>query len=282
VGAVVAPLIGAGFILSGIEYTGDELAAMDPASLNAYLDHEAGMVKMPYMVIAGIVLIVTVLFFIIKLPEIREEEPVKGKSFSLSVLRHRHVKMAVIAQFFYMGVQAGIGSFIIRFSKYVADIPEKDAAILWGSVAMVGFMAGRFAGTFLMKYIRPARLLAIYSLICMVLLIIGISTTGKLAVYSVLAVPFFYSIMFPTIFALGIKDLGEESKIASSFIVMAIVGGGFFPLIMGYISDRTGSIQVAYIVPLLCLIVVLYFAVNGYRVMSRPLTTIDPEARKAS
>jgi MFS transporter, FHS family, L-fucose permease len=266
VGAVVAPLIGAQFILSGIEYSPAQLTSMDAASLTAYLDHEAGMVKMPYIVIAAIVLIVTILFFVIKLPEIREPEPEGGKSFSISVLRHSHVRWAVITQFFYMGVQAGIGSFIIRFSRYVADIPEKQAAVLWGSVAMVGFMAGRFAGTFFMRYIKPAKLLAIYSLICMVLLIIGITTTGKFAVYAVLAVPFFYSIMFPTIFALGIKDLGEESKIASSFIVMAIVGGGFFPLLMGFISDRTGSIQIAYLVPLLCLLVVLYFALKGYRV----------------
>ncbi|MHA4843295.1 L-fucose:H+ symporter permease [Flavitalea antarctica] len=272
VGAVVAPIIGGMFILSGIEHTPEQLQGMNPAALNAYLDQEAGAVKLPYIVIAAIVLVVTILFFIIKLPEIREEESEEGKSFSINVFRHSHVKWAVIAQFFYMGVQAGIGSFIVRFSKYVADIPEKQAAILWGSVAMVGFMAGRFAGTYFMRFIKPAKLLAIYSVICMVLLIAGITLSGKVAVYTVLAIPFFYSIMFPTIFALGIKDLGEESKIASSFIVMAIVGGAFFPLIMGYISDQTGSIQIAYIVPLLCLVVVLYFALKGHRVAKPVLT----------
>jgi len=267
VGAVVAPIIGGMFILSGIEHSPEQLQAMDAGTLNTYLDNEASAVKIPYIVIAAIVLVVTILFFIIRLPEIKEEGSDEEKSFSVNVLRHSHVKWAVIAQFFYVGVQAGIGSFIVRFSKYVADIPEKQAAILWGSIAMVGFMAGRFAGTYFMRFIKPAKLLAIYSLICMVLLIIGISTTGKIAVYTVLAVPFFYSIMFPTIFALGIKDLGEESKIASSFIVMAIVGGAFFPLIMGYISDQTGSIQVAYVVPLTCLLVVLYFALRGHRVI---------------
>jgi FHS family L-fucose permease-like MFS transporter len=272
VGAVVAPIIGGTFILSGIEHTPEQLQAMDPGTLNTYLQQEAGAVKLPYMVIGAIVLIVTILFFIIKLPEIKEEESQEGKSFSINVFRHSHVKWAVIAQFFYMGVQAGIGSFIVRFSKYVANIPEKQAAILWGSVAMVGFMAGRFAGTYFMRFIKPAKLLAIYSVICMVLLIIGISLTGKVAVYTVLAVPFFYSIMFPTIFALGIKDLGEESKIASSFIVMAIVGGAFFPLVMGFISDKTGSIQIAYIVPLLCLVVVLYFALKGHRVIKPVLS----------
>lgn len=268
VGAVVAPLVGAGFILSGVEYSPDQLNAMGPDQLNAYLDHEASMVKMPYIVIAVVVAVVTIAFFFTKLPEISEKDVDGGHtSFSLKVFRHSHVRWAVITQFFYMGVQAGIGSFIIRFSKYVADIPEKEAAVLWGSVAMVGFMAGRFVGTFLMRFMKPARLLAMYALISMVLVLIGLNTSGKIAVYCMLAVPFFYSIMFPTIFALGIKDLGEESKVASSFIVMAIVGGGIFPLIMGYISDKTGSIQTAYIVPLLCLLVVLYFALRGHRVI---------------
>jgi FHS family L-fucose permease-like MFS transporter len=272
VGAVVAPLIGGMFILSGIEYTPEQLQLMSNDQLNGYLAQEAGTVKVPYMVIAAIVLLVTLLFFVTKLPEIKEDDEVPGKNtFSVSVLRHSHVRWAVIAQFFYMGVQAGIGSFIIRFSKFVANISEKDAAILWASIAMVGFMAGRFAGTFFMRYIKPAKLLALYSLICMVLVLVGMTTTGTLAVYAILAVPFFYSIMFPTIFALGIKELGEESKIASSFIVMAIVGGGVFPLIMGYISDKTGSIQVAYIVPLLCLGVVLYFALKGHRVIKKAI-----------
>jgi MFS transporter, FHS family, L-fucose permease len=267
VGAVVAPMIGGSFILSGIEYSPEQLQQMSPDQLNSYLDLEAGTVKLPYMVIAAIVLVVTILFFVTKLPEIKESDMEEEKSFSARVFRHSHVKWAVIAQFFYIGAQVGIGSFIIRFARYVADVPEKQAAYLWGSIAMVGFMVGRFAGTFMMKYIRPARLLAIYSVISILLLIAGIFLSGNVALYSVLAVPFFMSIMFPTIFALGIKDLGEESKIASSFLVMAIVGGGVAPLLMGYISDRSGSIQTAYIVPVLCFVVVLLFALRGYKVL---------------
>ncbi len=110
-----------------------------------------------------------------------------------------------------------------------------------------------------MKYIQPAKLLAIYSLISIVLLTIALFTTGSIAVYALMGVPFFMSIMFPTIFALGIKGLGEESKIASSFLVMAIVGGGILPLFMGMISDRTGSIQASYIIPLMCFLVVFFF-----------------------
>ncbi|RYG05288.1 MAG: L-fucose:H+ symporter permease [Chitinophagaceae bacterium] len=273
VGAVIAPLIGSMVILSGVEHTPEQLQAMSPETLNAYLDHEAGTVKLPYMIIAAVVLVVTIGFFVTKLPEISEADAEGGHTggFSFTVLRHSHVRWAVIALFFYMGVQAGIGSFIVRFSKYVAGIPEKEAGVLWGIIAMGGFMVGRFAGTYLMKFLKPARLLAIYAVICMVLVIIAMATSGRIAVYSIMAVPFFYSIMFPTIFALGIKGLGEESKIASSLLVMAIVGGGVFPLIMGYISDKSGSIQTAYIVPMLCLFVVLYFALKGHKI--RPVTS---------
>jgi FHS family L-fucose permease-like MFS transporter len=127
-------------------------------------------------------------------------------------------------------------------------------------------MAGRFIGTLFMRFVKPAKLLSLYAVINIILLTLALVTKGAVAVYCVMAVPFFMSIMFPTIFALGIKGLGEESKIASSFLVMAIVGGAFMPLLMGYISDRTGSMQTAYIVPLLCFIVVFYFGWKGHRI----------------
>ncbi|HYE56776.1 MAG TPA: L-fucose:H+ symporter permease [Chitinophagaceae bacterium] len=268
VGAFIAPIIGGQFILSGIEHTPEELKAMSAEQLNSYLNFEAGAVKGPYLVIAGVVLLVTILFFITRIPEIKEEDEDAGerKSFSLSVLRHPHVAWAVIAQFFYVGAQVGVGSFFIRFSKSVMDLPEKQAALWWGSIAMVGFMLGRFTGTLLMRVIKPAALLALYAAINIILLAVALFIDGKLAVYAVMAVPFFMSIMFPTIFALGIKGLGEETKIASSFLVMSIVGGALFPLAMGYISDTTGNMQNAYIVPLLCFAAVFYFGWRGHRV----------------
>src|SRR5664279_1047194 len=136
---------------------------------------------------------------------------------------------------------------------------------------MAGFMLGRFAGTFLMRYIMPAKLLSFYAIVNIVLLAIGISSHGSVAVYVVMAVPFFMSIMFPTIFALGIKGLGEETKIASSFLVMSIIGGGVAPWIMGQISDETGSIQTAYIVPLVCFVVILYFGIKGHKVIKKAI-----------
>jgi FHS family L-fucose permease-like MFS transporter len=174
----------------------------------------------------------------------------------------------VIAQFFYVGAQVGVGSFFVRFSRYVVDLPEKDAAFRWGYIAMAGFMVGRFSGTFLMRYIKPTKLLSLYAFINIVLLTVAVSTKGDLAVYAVMASPFFMSIMFPTIFALGIKELGEETKLASAFLVMSIIGGGLAPVAMGFISDRTGSMQVAYVVPLFCFLFVLYYGLRGYRIRS--------------
>jgi len=268
VGAFVAPIVGGQVILSGIEHTPDELKSMTPDQLNQYLNFEAGTIKIPYLIIAGIVLLVALLFLFTKLPEVREEDANddETKTFSIKVFRHSHVAWAVIAQFFYVGAQVGVGSFFIRFSKFLIDMPEKQAATWWGGIAMVGFMVGRFAGTFLMKYIKSSNLLAIYSVITIVLLAVSLMAKGTIAVYALMAVPFFMSIMFPTIFALGIKGLGEESKIASSFLVMSIVGGAIIPLIMGLVSDRTNSIQLAYIVPLLCFLFILYFGISGYKV----------------
>lgn len=265
VGAFVAPIIGGQFILSGIEHSKEELSAMSPEVLTQYLNSEASTIKLPYIVIAVIVLIVAALFFVAKIPDFKAEEGEEEHKFSLNIFRHSHVTWAVIAQLFYVGAQVCVGSFFIRFSRQVMDMPEKEAATWW-TFAMVGFMAGRFAGTFLMKYIKASKLLSIYALINILLLIVAIKGTGSLAVYAVATVPFFMSIMFPTIFALGIKDLGEEGKIASSFIVMAIVGGAIFPLIMGMISDATSSMQKAYIVPLLCFVVVFLFGWKGHKI----------------
>lgn len=276
VGAFIAPIIGGQFILSGIEHTPEELKQMSAQELNNYLSFEAGTVKIPYLVIGSIVLLVAVFFLFTRLPEVKEDDGNdEQKSFSAKVFRHSHVTWAVIAQFFYVGAQVGVGSFFIRFSRYTMDLPEKKAALWWGFIAMVGFMVGRFVGTFLMKYIKPSKLLTLYAFINIILVAAAILAQGKVAVFALLAVPFFMSIMFPTIFALGIKGLGEEGKIASSFLVMSIVGGAVIPLFMGMVSDRTGSIQLAYIVPLLCFFIILYFGWKGYQIKGSQLEVKD-------
>ncbi len=264
VGAFIAPIIGGQFILSGIEYSPEQIKQMEASGqLGNYLQSEASTVKTPYLVIACVVLLLMILFMVSKLPEGAKVHEDKTGGFSFKVLKIPQVKWAVIAQFFYVGAQVGVGSFFVRFSRYVMDLPEKQAAYWWGYIAMIGFMVGRFSGTFFMKYVRPEKLLGLYAAINIGLLTIVSFVHGPVAVYALMAVPFFMSIMFPTIFALGIKGLGEETKIASSFLVMSIVGGALIPIIMGRISDNTGgNIQISYIAPLLCFAVVLFFALR--------------------
>jgi len=260
-GAVFAPVVGSQVILSGIEYSKEQLDKMSPAELNAYLDAEAATVQMPYLVIGVVVFLLLLVFVFTKLPEIKEAGAAGSAKFSFRVFRHPQLAWAVVAEFFYVGAQTCVGSFFVRFSKYVNNIPEQRAAFLFGSIAMVGFMLGRFSGTFLMKYVRPARLLLLYALINIILLTVAIFSKGTVAVYSLMAVPFFMSIMFPTIFSMGITGLGEESKIGSSFLVMSIVGGAILPLAMGQVSDSTsGNIQLAYAVPIASFAVIALFA----------------------
>lgn len=260
-GAVLAPVIGSKVILSGVEHTKEQLDKMSPAELTTYLDGEAATVKMPYLVIGVIVFLLLLLFVIIRLPEIKEQGASEPGKFSFRVFRHKHLAWAVVAQFFYVAAQTCVGSFFVRFSKYVNNIPEKEAALMYGSIAMLGFMLGRFSGTFFMKYVKPARLLLVYALINIVLLTVAILTKGSVSVYTLMAVPFFMSIMFPTIFSMGISGLGEESKIGSSFIVMSIVGGALIPPLMGMVSDASnGNIQLAYFVPAICFVVIVFFA----------------------
>jgi len=266
-GAMVAPLVGAQFILSGIEHTPQELTTMKAnGHLAAYLQSEANTVKPPYLVIASVVVLVTICFVFTKLPEIKEPDgDVHGTQFSWKVFRFSHLKWAVFGEFFYVGSQVGLGSFFVKYSRFVADIPEREAGQKW-FIAMAGFMVGRFLGTFIMGYVKPARLLTLYAMINVILVTIGVLAKGHVAVYAIMVTPFFMSIMFPTIFALGIKDLGEETKMAASFLVMAIIGGAAAPLAMGAISDATGSIQIAYVVPLICFVYILFFGVRGHKI----------------
>lgn len=267
-GAVVAPLVGTNFILSGVEHTQAELNTMKAnGQLNAYLAHEASSLKPPYLVIAIVLVLLAILFMRIKLPEVTEttEGAHSTTKFSLSILRFSHVRWAAIGEFFYVGAQAGILGFFIRFAKQAAAIPEKEAGLLQ-TYAMIGFMAGRFLGTYLMRFIKPARLLTIYAVINVGLVTVALLTHGRIAVYTLMLTPFFMSIMFPTIFALGVKDLGEETKLAASFLVMAIIGGAFTPVLMGIISDKTGNMQNAYIMPLIGFLFIVYFGIKGYKI----------------
>ncbi len=272
--ATLAPFVGGIFILSGHVLTPAQQQAMSASQLDAYLTHEAASVKLPYLIIGIVVLLVAGLIWRTKLPEIKEEAPVISAQGSTSIFRQSNLMMGVTAQFFYVGAQVCVSSFFIRFAGQAAGIDEKTGAN-YLAFALLAFMVGRFIGTFLMRYMAPQRLLAIYSLLCVVLLVVAVSMGGRAAVYALMGVEFFMSIMFPTIFSLSIYGLGPQTKLGSSLVIMAIAGGAIFPVIMGQVSD-VSSIQTAYIVPAACFLVVLYFAL---RTKARQLSGSDAVAQ---
>jgi len=267
-GAFIAPLIGGLFILSGNHLNEEQLATYSPEQLNSFYLNEAAAVKMPYVLIGLLVLSVAVIFSRIHLPDVKEESAAQSNGWS-KLFRHKHLRNGVIAQFFYVGAQVGVGSFFIRFLNQSAQIEEKQAAY-YLSVALLLFMIGRFVGTFLMRFIAPTRLLAVYALCNIVLLAFAVVSKGLPSAGALMGVEFFMSIMFPTIFSLSIVNLGEDTKMGSSLVIMSIVGGAIIPLIMGRISDAFHSIQMAYLVPMLCFVVVFYFGwKSNYEVMKR-------------
>ncbi len=261
--AFLAPLIGGSFILSGKTLSAQEEAGMTAGQLNDYLNKEASSVQIPYIVIGLVVLTVALFLWRTPLPEIKEDDSLEVEG---SIFKEKNLMLGVLAQFFYVGAQVCISSFFIRFSERVAGIDEVSAAY-YLSGALLGFMVGRFVGTFLMRFIAPPRLLAIYSVIVMSLLLLAVTTSGKASVYALIAVQFFLSIMFPTIFALSVRGLGTKTKEGSSLVIMSIVGGAVFPVIMGWVSDAS-NIQMAYLVPAACLLMVLYFAIKNISVVN--------------
>jgi FHS family L-fucose permease-like MFS transporter len=173
----------------------------------------------------------------------------------------------VVAQFFYVGAQVCVFSLFVLYATKSANISEVKAADFLGACG-IAFLIGRFLGTFLMQYIRPNKLLAIYAAANTLLCIIAIAAYGMITVYAVIAICFFMSVMFPTIFALGIADLGGDTEYGSSLLIMSIVGGAIMPRIFGLISDASGNIQLGYIVPMICFAIVCYFGLSGYKVIN--------------
>jgi MFS transporter, FHS family, L-fucose permease len=267
VGYVVALYVVGPLILSATVPSAQELARLSPAALQAYRASQTATVRIPYLVIAGIFLVVAAIIYFSDLPEVREQAAPRESEARASwrgALSHAHLVHGVIAQFLYVGAQVGVGSFVIRFVMHVQPFLGPRAASRYLVLHAVGFMIGRFAGSALMKSIRASRLLAIFAFGCLVCAGIAIVTTGAIPVYAIVLIGFFHSIMFPTIFALGIKNLGPFTKRGSSLLVMAIIGAAVVPPIMGKISDLS-NIQRAFIVPLLCYGYVLYFAISGYK-----------------
>ena len=264
--AALAPVIGARVILTK-GYTDAQLNAMTEDARSIALASEASSVKMPYFILGTVLLLIAIAFALTKLPKIQHKETGRKKSQNiLHALKHKHLAWSLIAQFFYVGAQVCIFSLFILYATKSADINEVKAADYLGACG-IAFLIGRFLGTFLMQYIKPNRLLAIYALVNTLLCIVAIAAHGMITVYAVILICFFMSIMFPTIFALGITDLGGDTEYGSSLLIMSIVGGAILPRVFGLISDSTGNIQLGYIVPLICFVIVAHFGWRGYKVI---------------
>ncbi len=258
----LAPAIGARIILTK-GYTDAELSLMTDTARKAALAMEAYTVKTPYTILGIVLLIIAGIFYFIQLPEIRESSDHKAKI--KTALQHSHLRWAVIAQFFYVGAQVCVLSLFILYVTQSANITEIQAAD-YLSIGGLAFLIGRFLGTALMRFVLPKKLLTIYALICVALSALAIVGKGTITIYTLIAICFFMSIMFPTIFSLGIDSLGKDTEMASSLIVMSIVGGAVLPRFFGLISDSTGNIQNGYIVPLIAFTVVAYFGWKGSEV----------------
>jgi FHS family L-fucose permease-like MFS transporter len=268
VGAVVTPFIGAAFILSALEYSRAQLTTMTPTEIAVYRTAVVSTVRMPYVVIAGIFFAYAVVIFVSRLPEVgATDRAVKQESTGeelRDILGYSHLVKGVIAQFFYVGAQIGVASFVIRLAQHsIPGMLQKDASY-YLKLHLIGFMLGRFSGSYIMKRVSAARLLSLFAFSTLTCLLVVLLGSGVAPLWAVVLIGFFHSIMFPTIFALSIKQLGRYTKLGSSLLVASILGGAICPAIMGFISDRS-SIRVAFTVPLICQVYVLYFAVRGFR-----------------
>jgi FHS family L-fucose permease-like MFS transporter len=251
------------------DYTEVELQGMTEEARKLALAAEASTVKTPYLILGLCILLVAIIFWFTHLPEVKQTETEgKGKSKSiLHAFRHAHLSWAVVAQFFYVGAQVCVFSFFLLYAPKAAGVSDKVAGNFLGWGCGLAFMVGRFFGTYLMvEIVKPARLLSIYALINIALCAVAMFATGIPALVAVIGIAFFMSIMFPTIFSLGIKDLGTDTEYGSSLIIMSIVGGAILPPVFGWIADSTGNIQLAYSVPLVCFAVILYFGMKGHKV----------------
>jgi FHS family L-fucose permease-like MFS transporter len=278
-GTIVGVIIGARFIFSGIEKKPAEVAAMKAAgTYTPYLHMEIMRVVPTYLALGSAVLLFAFLLSRMKFPAMHSEhEGESGDQGSFAALLHYpHLLFAVVANFCNVGAQISTWSSQILYMKAYTNVSERTAAgYLTGT--LVALALGRFVTTPIMKYVSPSKLLGIYGAANVVLLALAITRPGMLGAYAIVGTGFFLSIMFPTIFALGLKGLGPNTKLAGSLLVMAIVGGAVFPLALGYIARSTGSLALGYIVPLCGSAVVSLYGFAAPWILP-PSGMTDPEA----
>ncbi len=251
-GHTIGPYIGAAIILGGLGLTLNQLEALSKAD-------KAGMVQMPYLILGAALFLLMIIMAVVKLPVISSVEDHKNHKLS-DALQHPGLLLAAVGIFVYVGAEVSIGSFLVNFlgQPNIAGFTEEKAgqyvSYYWG-----GAMVGRFLGSWVMQKVQPARVLFYCGIAAGVLVLLTMLGTGHAAMYTILAVGFFNSVMFPTIFTLGINGLGKLTSQGSAIMIMCIAGGAVIPLLQGALADSVG-IQKAFILPVLCYVYIAWFA----------------------
>ncbi len=249
-GVILGPLIGGLLIFSP----------------NGTIKDHLSSIQLPYLTMGVIILVLCLIFICIPLPEIPEEplsvdvEQIK----TANLFNQRHFVYGVIAQFFYVGVQAGVWGFFINYATEVNGMSNQKASYFL-SGGMVLYTFGRFSGTFLMRFIKPQKLLLLYACIALTMIGIVIINPGLVSVYALILICFSMSIMFPTIFGLGVRNLGGNTKKGSSIMIMSIAGGAVIPPLMGLIADKNNT-ATAFYLPAFCFMVIILYAAKGYKI----------------
>jgi len=267
VGTMSGSFIGGLLIFSDVQYTPQELQAMAPAALEAFRASELSAVKLPYVIIAAMVLFWAVLVAVVKFPPVDQPRGSEGGFGGLG--KFPRYWLGVFAQFAYVGAQVGVWSFLIRYNQFNFPGTLEKQAVHWLPISFAIFFAGRFIGTALMSRLNPAKLLAMFAAVNVVLCLTAAAFGGYVGLAALIASSFFMSIMFPTIFTMSLRGLGAYTKSGSAFLVMAIIGGAVFTALMGLVS-RESSINVAYVVPAFCFAIVFWFAWVSRRAPPEP------------
>ncbi len=270
-GTTIAPKIGGLLILSAAPLAMEQIRQLAPQALHVYRVQQAASVKMPYSVIGIALVLLAVLIGTFKLPIIETAVRSAGQKVDDSIWKHPNLLLGAIGIFTYVGAEVSIGSFLVNYFGLpeIANLSAKTAAgfvsFYWG-----GAMVGRFLGAGLLRRFRPGTLLALCATVAAILVTTSMLLAGHTAMWTILAVGFFNSIMFPTIFSLGVAELGPLTGNGSGLLNMAIVGGAILPVIQGVIADQLG-LHHAFILPVICYLYILYYGLSGSKPNSERL-----------
>jgi FHS family L-fucose permease-like MFS transporter len=264
-GTTIGPYLGGLLILNATRQNMDTVRQMSAEALQAYRIHEASSVKLPYLIIGLTLMALGVAIALFKLPAMPEAEHHGGKKPGQSLWKYRHLIMASVGIFVYVGAEVSIGSFLINYFSQasIGNVSEVVAAryvsYYWG-----GAMIGRFIGSAILQKVQTGKVLGFAALVACFLVCVSMLTFGHVAMWTIILVGLFNSVMFPSIFTLGIAELGPLTGDGSGLLIMAIVGGAIIPLLQGTLADRIG-IHHAFILPVVCYLYIAYFAFRGSR-----------------